>query len=626
MIAAIPADPAQGAARAARDARDARARPRALLPRPRHRRQVRLLARPRRARRSRRELPQQARRSPTIIADRIWPTAQLALAAIAAPARASASRSASSPRIRRGRWPDHAVDRARPARPERADVLRRDLAALRVRVSLRLVSDRRLRQRRLGSAAPPRAARDDARDRRASRTTRASCAPSSSTCSARTTSARRAPRACRSAIVIAPRAAQRARSARHARRPRSRRAARRRGRHRVHLRVARPRPRGAAGDPRGRHPADPRRRAGLARSRSRSRTCSSISSTSGSIRGCVTDDRQRRARPALRDPARLGQPVRRPLLRGHALGDRPYLALLGASATAVGMVVGHRRDDRLRAALRSGALVDRTQALLDDHDRRLRDEPHRGAAARARRQLADGRRRSSALERLGKAMRSPAKTTLTSFAASDLGAGKAFAINEAMDQIGGLLGPLVVAGVLAWRGETAVGLRDARSCVLGDPGRDLGRGAAARAPALSRSARARAPRRRATSDARSARATGSTSSASRSSRSASPTGRCSPTTSSKRRRVRGARGCRSSTPRAMGVRRRRLARRGPAVRSRSRARRAPAPACSRCSCSSAPRTRRSRSSSDARRAVLRDRRHRAVVDRARGDRLDRARR
>src|SRR4029079_11028944 len=62
-----------------------------------------------------------------------------------------------------------------------------------------------------------------------------------------------------------------------------------------------------------------------------------------------------------------------------------------------------------------------------------------------------------ALERLGKAVRSPAKSTLTSFAASDLGAGKAFAINEAMDQLGGLLGPLVVAGVLAWRGETGSG-------------------------------------------------------------------------------------------------------------------------------------------------------------------------
>ena len=37
------------------------------------------------------------------------------------------------------------------------------------------------------------------------------------------------------------------------------------------------------------------------------------------------------------------------------------------------------------------------------------------------------------LERLGKAVRSPAKSTLTSFAASEVGAGKAFAIAEAME-------------------------------------------------------------------------------------------------------------------------------------------------------------------------------------------------
>jgi MFS family permease len=54
-------------------------------------------------------------------------------------------------------------------------------------------------------------------------------------------------------------------------------------------------------------------------------------------------------------------------------------------------------------------------------------------------------------------VRSPAKTTLTSFAASDLGAGKAFAINELMDQIGGLLGPLLVFAILEWQGKTAAG-------------------------------------------------------------------------------------------------------------------------------------------------------------------------
>src|SRR5690606_24760504 len=48
------------------------------------------------------------------------------------------------------------------------------------------------------------------------------------------------------------------------------------------------------------------------------------------------------------------------------------------------------------------------------------------------------------VERVGKAVRAPAKAALTSFTTPHLGAGKAFAINEAIDQFGAFLGPLVV--------------------------------------------------------------------------------------------------------------------------------------------------------------------------------------
>jgi MFS family permease len=48
------------------------------------------------------------------------------------------------------------------------------------------------------------------------------------------------------------------------------------------------------------------------------------------------------------------------------------------------------------------------------------------------------------VERVGKAVRAPAKSALTSFTAPHLGAGKAFAINEALDQLGAFLGPLAV--------------------------------------------------------------------------------------------------------------------------------------------------------------------------------------
>ena len=144
-----------------------------------------------------------------------------------------------------------------------------------------------------------------------------------------------------------------------------------------------------------------------------------------------------------------------------------YLAALGASAAAVGAVAG--TGEAIGYGLRyvSGALADRTQRYwgltIAGYATNLVAVPLL-ALAGSWPMVA----MLVGLERLGKAVRSPAKATLTSFAAADLGAGKAFAINEAMDQIGGLAGPLVVAGVLAWRGETLSGYAWA-FCVLAIP-------------------------------------------------------------------------------------------------------------------------------------------------------------
>ncbi|WP_307070314.1 MFS transporter [Streptomyces sp. B3I8] len=55
-------------------------------------------------------------------------------------------------------------------------------------------------------------------------------------------------------------------------------------------------------------------------------------------------------------------------------------------------------------------------------------------------------------ERVGKAVRSPAKDTLLSHATAATGRGRGFAVHEAMDQVGALIGPLTVAGVLALTG------------------------------------------------------------------------------------------------------------------------------------------------------------------------------
>jgi predicted MFS family arabinose efflux permease len=48
------------------------------------------------------------------------------------------------------------------------------------------------------------------------------------------------------------------------------------------------------------------------------------------------------------------------------------------------------------------------------------------------------------IERTGKAIKKPAKNTITSFAASQEGAGKSFAIQELLDQIGAFLGPVLL--------------------------------------------------------------------------------------------------------------------------------------------------------------------------------------
>jgi len=60
-------------------------------------------------------------------------------------------------------------------------------------------------------------------------------------------------------------------------------------------------------------------------------------------------------------------------------------------------------------------------------------------------------------ERLGKAVRSPAKDTMLAEAGSALGQGKAFALHEALDQVGALVGPLLVGMALALSGNYGPG-------------------------------------------------------------------------------------------------------------------------------------------------------------------------
>jgi MFS family permease len=130
----------------------------------------------------------------------------------------------------------------------------------------------------------------------------------------------------------------------------------------------------------------------------------------------------------------------------------PLLAHLGASAVVVGVVTGVGETAALVLRLVSGPLADRTGRFwtwtIAGYALTVVSVPLLG--------LASALWIASTLvvaERVGKAVRSPAKDTLLSHATAVTGRGRGFAVHEALDQIGALLGPLIVAGVLAATGD-----------------------------------------------------------------------------------------------------------------------------------------------------------------------------
>ena len=70
------------------------------------------------------------------------------------------------------------------------------------------------------------------------------------------------------------------------------------------------------------------------------------------------------------------------------------------------------------------------------------------------------------LEKMGKAIKKPAKSTILSFAASREGAGKSFAVQEALDQIGAFIGPLILYLVMLFKGGSGCEVYSACFAVL----------------------------------------------------------------------------------------------------------------------------------------------------------------
>ena len=128
----------------------------------------------------------------------------------------------------------------------------------------------------------------------------------------------------------------------------------------------------------------------------------------------------------------------------------PYLATLGASAGLVGTVTGLGEAVALVFRLVTGRMADRWN--------RHWGQTIAGYAVTAVSvpllALATPLWAASLLfntERFGKAVRTPARDTMLSQAATDLGRGWVFGLHEALDSTGALIGPLIFALVL-WLG------------------------------------------------------------------------------------------------------------------------------------------------------------------------------
>jgi len=130
----------------------------------------------------------------------------------------------------------------------------------------------------------------------------------------------------------------------------------------------------------------------------------------------------------------------------------PYLAILGASAAAIGIVTGFGELLGYGLRLVSGRLSDQTgkywSITIFGYIIQMLSVPLLALA---------GNWQVAALliilERVGKATRNPPRDVMLSHAAKEMGYGWAFGVHEALDQCGALFGPLVAAAVLALRGE-----------------------------------------------------------------------------------------------------------------------------------------------------------------------------
>ncbi len=130
-----------------------------------------------------------------------------------------------------------------------------------------------------------------------------------------------------------------------------------------------------------------------------------------------------------------------------------YLDLTGASAAAIGFVSGFGELCGYSLRLLSGFLADKTKKywtlVIAGYALQVLAIPALALVPENGWLIACG---LVILERIGKAVKKPAKNTLVSFAASEVGTGKGFAYQEFLDQLGAFLGPVILFVIASIKG------------------------------------------------------------------------------------------------------------------------------------------------------------------------------
>lgn len=131
----------------------------------------------------------------------------------------------------------------------------------------------------------------------------------------------------------------------------------------------------------------------------------------------------------------------------------PYLALLGASGTAVGVATGFGEFVGYALRLVSGRAADKTRGYwtiaVAGYVVQMLAVPALALAGSWPAAAA-----LLVLERAGRAVRNPPRDAMLSHAGHEMGGyGWTFGLHEALDQFGALVGPLVVAFVIARHGD-----------------------------------------------------------------------------------------------------------------------------------------------------------------------------